>query len=118
MRRHERLDGAHADCRYVEPHVLLRLGNFDDGEAALRAELAALQSRALGAPADIRAAIERGRIAAKVAERELMLKDELRKAADKGDAEAYEQLEKQLVSNRKTLEAEKEAKKDKVRGGS
>jgi hypothetical protein len=56
--------------------------------------------------------------AAKVAERELLLKDEIGKAAAKGDVEAVEQIEKQLVSNRKTLEAEKEAKKDKVRTGS
>jgi hypothetical protein len=53
--------------------------------------------------------------AAKIAERELLLQDELRKAGAKGDLEAIEQIEKQLVSNRKTLEAEKEAKKDKVR---
>ncbi len=55
--------------------------------------------------------------AAKVAERELLLQDEMRKAAAKGDLEAMEQIEKQLASNRKTLEAEKEAKKDKVRAG-
>jgi hypothetical protein len=53
--------------------------------------------------------------AAKIAERELLLQDEMRKAGAKGDLEAVEQIEKQLVSNRKTLEAEKEAKKDKVR---
>ena len=53
--------------------------------------------------------------AAKIAERELLVKDELRKAAEKGDAEAYQQLEKQLVSNRKTLEAQREEKKDKIR---
>ena len=55
--------------------------------------------------------------AAKIAERELLLQDELRKAAAKGDMEALEQIEKQLASNRKTLEAEREEKKDKVRGG-
>jgi hypothetical protein len=53
--------------------------------------------------------------AAKIAERELLLQDEFKKAAAKGDMEALEQIEKQLVSNRKTLEAEKESKKDKVR---
>jgi hypothetical protein len=53
--------------------------------------------------------------AAKIAERELFLQGELVKAADRGDAEAYEQLEKQLVSDRKTLRAEFEAKKDKIR---
>ena len=55
--------------------------------------------------------------AAKIAERELLLQDEFKKAAAKGDMEAVEQIEKQLVSNRKTLEAEKESKKDKVRSG-
>jgi hypothetical protein len=55
------------------------------------------------------------RYAAKVAERELFLKGELAKAAGKGDFEAYEQLEKQLVSERKSLKAELEEKKDKVR---
>jgi hypothetical protein len=55
--------------------------------------------------------------AAKIAERELLLKDELAKAVDKGDAEAIEQLEKQLVSDRKSLRATFEEKKEKVRQG-
>jgi len=55
------------------------------------------------------------RYAAKVAERELFLKGELAKCAAKGDFEACEQLEKQLVSERKSLHAELEEKKDKVR---
>ena len=55
--------------------------------------------------------------AAKIAERELLLQDEFKKAAAKGDMEAIGQIEKQLVSNRKTLEAEREEKKDKVRSG-
>lgn len=53
--------------------------------------------------------------AAKLAERELLLKDEFRKAAEKGDLEAVEQIEKQLISDRKNLEAEKEEKKDRIR---
>ena len=53
--------------------------------------------------------------AAKIAERELFLKGEIAKAVEKGDAEAVEQLEKQLASDRKTLRADFEAKKDKVR---
>jgi hypothetical protein len=57
------------------------------------------------------------RYAAKIAEREIFVKGELAKAAAKGDFEAVEQLEKQLVSDRKSLEAEKEEKKDKVRRG-
>jgi hypothetical protein len=55
------------------------------------------------------------RCAAKIAERELFLKGELEKAIDKGDAEAVEQLEKQLVSDRKSLRAEFEEKKETVR---
>jgi hypothetical protein len=53
--------------------------------------------------------------AAKIAERELFLKDEIAKAVNKGDDEAVEQLGKQLVSDRKSLRAEFEEKKDKVR---
>lgn len=55
--------------------------------------------------------------AAKIAERELFLKAELVKAIDKGDAEAVEQLEKQLVSERKSIRANLEEKKDQVRQG-
>ncbi|HWI59500.1 MAG TPA: hypothetical protein VNZ22_19890 [Bacillota bacterium] len=53
--------------------------------------------------------------AAKIAERELLLKGEMAKAIDQGDAEAFEQLEKQLTSDRKSLRAEFEEKKEKVR---
>ena len=53
--------------------------------------------------------------AAKIAERELFLKGEIVKAVDKGDGEAIEQLEKQLVSDRKSIRADFEEKKDKVR---
>jgi hypothetical protein len=52
---------------------------------------------------------------AKIAERELFLKGEIAKAVDKGDAEAIGQLEKQLVSDRKSLRADFEEKKEKVR---
>jgi hypothetical protein len=54
--------------------------------------------------------------AAKIAERELFLRGEITKAVDKGDEEAVGQLEKQLVSERKSIRADFEAKKDKVRG--
>ena len=53
--------------------------------------------------------------AAKTAERELSLKGEIVKAIDKGDGEAVQQLEKQLLSDRKSLRAECEEKKEKVR---
>ena len=55
--------------------------------------------------------------AAKYAERELFLKEEMNKVIAKGDYEALGQLEKQLVSDRKSIEAEKEEKKEKVRQG-
>jgi hypothetical protein len=53
--------------------------------------------------------------AAKIAEREIFLKGELSAAAAKGDAEGCAQIEKQLVSARKTLQAELEEKKEKAR---
>ncbi len=55
--------------------------------------------------------------AAKIAERELLVRDELQKAAEKGDIEAMGQLEKQLISDRKSLSVEKEEKKEKLRQG-
>ena len=53
--------------------------------------------------------------AAKVAEREIFLKGELQKAAAKGDFDAMDQLERQLVSERKSLQSELEEKKEQVR---
>jgi len=53
--------------------------------------------------------------AAKIAEREIFLKGELAKAANSGDFEAMEQLERQLTSERKKLQGELEEKKDAVR---
>ena len=50
----------------------------------------------------------------KLAEREVFLGGKIAEAA--GDFEALEQLQKQLASDRKTLEAELEEKKEAVRG--
>ena len=55
------------------------------------------------------------RYAAKIAEREIFVKGELAKAAEKQDFEALGQLEKQLTSDRKSLQAELEEKKEQVR---
>ena len=55
--------------------------------------------------------------AAKIAEREIFLKDELAKAAAKGEWEAVGQLEKQIVSEKKSIAAELEEKKESVRQG-
>ena len=52
---------------------------------------------------------------AKIAERELLVERERIKAIDRGEFEALEQLEKQLVSDRKSLQSELEEKKEKVR---
>jgi len=54
--------------------------------------------------------------AAKIAERELFIKGEIAKAVDRSEFEAIEQLEKQLVSDRKSLRADLEEKKAKMRG--
>jgi septin family protein len=53
--------------------------------------------------------------AAKVAQREIFLKGEIAKAQATGDYESIEQLEKQLASERKTMAAELEEKKEKLR---
>jgi len=55
--------------------------------------------------------------AAKIAERELFVRGEIAKAIDKGEDEAIQQLEKQLVSDRKSINADLEEKKAKVREG-
>jgi len=52
---------------------------------------------------------------AKIAERELLVERERAKAIDRGEMEAFEQLEKQLISDRKSLSNELEEKKEKVR---
>ena len=53
--------------------------------------------------------------ASTIAQREIFLKGELAKAEASGDFEAIEQLGKQLASERKTLQAELEEKKEEVR---
>jgi len=55
--------------------------------------------------------------AAKIAERELFIKGEVAKAIDKGDYEVVQRLEKQIVSDRKSIQADLDEKKAKVRGG-
>ena len=53
--------------------------------------------------------------AAKTAEREIALKDEIMKAAQSGEVEKVEQLQQQLVIERKKLQAELEEKKEVLR---
>jgi hypothetical protein len=51
----------------------------------------------------------------KIAQREIFLKGEIAKAEMGGDFEAIEQLQKQLASERKALNAELEEKKEAAR---
>ena len=55
------------------------------------------------------------RYAAKIAEREISLKDEIGKASEAGDFEKTEELQKQLSNERKKLQSELEEKKERVR---
>ncbi len=53
--------------------------------------------------------------AAKIAEREIALKDEITKAVESGEFEKGQQLEQQLLHERKKLQAELEEKKEAMR---
>jgi len=52
---------------------------------------------------------------AKIAERELFLKDQIRKAQNAGNSEQAESLEKQLASEIRRLQEDCAAKKEKLR---
>ncbi|PYL39465.1 MAG: hypothetical protein DMF36_05450, partial [Verrucomicrobia bacterium] len=54
---------------------------------------------------------------AKIAEREVFLKDQIRKAQIAGNLEEAQSLEKQLASEMRQLQEECEAKKEKLRAG-
>lgn len=54
--------------------------------------------------------------AAKIAQREIGLKDEIVKAESNGDVEEAAKLREQLANERKKLQAELEEKKERVRG--
>ena len=55
--------------------------------------------------------------AAKVAEKEIFLKGEMDKALQSGDMEVYESLKRQMATERKALETERDEKKERVRDG-
>jgi hypothetical protein len=57
------------------------------------------------------------RYAAKIAEREIALKDEMQKLANAGEAEKMEAAQLQLNNDRKKLQSELEDKKERVRQG-
>ena len=54
------------------------------------------------------------RYKAKLAEREIALMDEIQKVTAAGDFEKVEQLQAQLVKERKSLQADLDEKKDKI----
>ena len=54
---------------------------------------------------------------AKIAEREVFLKDQIRKAQPAGNLEEVESLEKQLASEIRRLQEDCETKKEKLRAG-
>jgi hypothetical protein len=53
--------------------------------------------------------------ASKIAEREIFLRGQIEKAMAKGDYEEMQQLEQELMRDRKSLQADLEEKKEKVR---
>jgi len=53
--------------------------------------------------------------AAKIAEREIALKDEMARISAAGDIEKVETLQQQLVNERKKLQTELEEKKERIR---
>lgn len=55
--------------------------------------------------------------AAKVAEHEIVLQQQIEEAAGTGDFEKMEKLKQELVNERKAIQAELEEKKEKVRQG-
>jgi hypothetical protein len=55
--------------------------------------------------------------AAKIAEREIFLNGQIAKASAQGDVDALQQLNRQLASDRKNLQADLEEKKEKIRQG-
>jgi hypothetical protein len=55
---------------------------------------------------------------AKTAEREIAFHADIRKAEASGDAEAAEQARRTLAAERQRLEAERDAKKDRIRAQS
>jgi hypothetical protein len=54
---------------------------------------------------------------AKIADREILIKGQMHKALSSGEDETLDQLEKQLASDRRTIQAEFDEKKEKVRQG-
>ena len=55
--------------------------------------------------------------AAKIAEKEIFLKGEMDKALQVGDMETFESLKSQMGTERRSLESEREDKKERVREG-
>ena len=77
------------------------------GQTSPTVQLTSKQKRAI---ADIESKCQ-----AKIAESELLLRGEMELAISKGDYETHQQLEKQLASDRKSIQAEREEKKEQIR---
>ncbi|MBI5775186.1 MAG: hypothetical protein HZA89_15795 [Verrucomicrobia bacterium] len=56
-------------------------------------------------------------VRAKIADREIFIKGQMDQAAEKGEFDRMEQLDQQLVGERKALQAELEEKREKIRRG-
>lgn len=54
---------------------------------------------------------------ARFAEREIFLRGQIDKAMEEGDADTVQQLERQILAERRNLDSECEEKKEKVRRG-
>lgn len=52
---------------------------------------------------------------AKIADREILIRGQIEKAIDKGEDEEVERLQKQLVSDRQTIQAEFDEQREAVR---
>lgn len=55
--------------------------------------------------------------AARIAEKELQIRDDISRAAEAGDADTMSTLEQRLVAERRKLQEQLEEKKDRVRSG-
>jgi len=78
-------------------------------KSAPAVKLSAAQKKAMGELESV--------YSSKIAQRDIFLKGEIAKAEAGGDFEAIEQLQRQLVKERKSLNAEWEEKKEAVRKG-
>jgi hypothetical protein len=117
-------------CRVLEPRptnaecasqveILIKFGEIHPMKSAYELAMERLQKDAPSVPLN---AEQRAQIAdidslytAKIAEKELLLKSEIAQEQAKGKFDQVEQLQKQLASELRRLNEEREEKKEKVR---